>query len=88
MAKRKRQQRHQTNKQGRQKEEGSLQVEDALDEDILHQLQAAKNQLRKVAEAEAKAEQERRKREREEREKNKSFEELLETYGDQGGKFS
>lgn len=69
-------------------EDGSLQVEDALADDVLQQLKRAKNQLAKAAEAEAEAEKERLRREREKREKNKSFEELLEEYGDRGGKFS
>lgn len=88
MAKRKRQQGGRNTQQARQQKDASLQVVDALGDDVLQQLKQAKSQLAKAAEKEAEAEKERRRREREEREKNKSFEELLEEYGDQSGKFS
>lgn len=79
--KRKQQQRHS------KEETATLSVTDALNEDVLAKLKAAKQELTKV---EAKEEEQRQiqlKKERKEREKNKSFEELLEEYGDMGSKY-
>jgi hypothetical protein len=64
-----------------------LTLSDALGDDVLAKLKAAKNDL---TNAEREKEEERREillREKKEREKNKSFEELLEEYGDIGSKF-
>ncbi|WP_301109473.1 YqkE family protein [Sporosarcina sp.] len=62
-------------------------LSDLLGEDVLAKLKDTKQIL--AAADEQKKEEERVKRiqERKEREKNKSFEELLEEYGDQGAKY-
>lgn len=85
MAKRK-QHTRQMKQSGRQ-EVDTLQVADALDDDVLQQLRAAKQQLTQAAAIEEAAEKERLQREREAREKNKSFAELLDAYGNQGDKY-
>lgn len=62
-------------------------LSEALDNDILMKLKAAKTEMtEKIAEEEAER-QEKLKRERAEREKNKSFAELLDEYGDDGSKY-
>lgn len=81
MARKKRQQRQ------TKKDSGVLSLSDALNEDVLSQLKAAKKELTKIEQVEEKEKQEQIRRERKEREKNKSFEELLEEYGDQGSKY-
>ena len=68
-------------------ESANITLSDALGDDILAKLKAAKNDL---TNAERVKEEERREKllqEKKEREKNKSFEELLEEYGDIGSKF-
>ncbi len=69
------------------KERENSTLSDALGEDILEKLKATKKEL---AAAESAKEEERQAQlqfERNEREKNKSFEELLNDYGDAGSKF-
>ena len=69
------------------KENEGLTLSDALGDDILAKLKAAKKDL---SDAEHAKEEERQAQllfERKEREKNKSFEELLNEYGDAGSKF-
>jgi hypothetical protein len=62
-------------------------LSEALDNDVLLKLKAAKKEMAAKIEAEEEARQEKLRRERVEREKNKSFAELLEEYGDSGSKF-
>lgn len=69
------------------KENTELTVSDALDEDVLAKLKAAKTELTKVEQENEEKRQEQLRRERKEREKNKSFEELLNEYGDMGTKY-
>lgn len=71
----------------KQANDRSLNLADTLDEDMLAQLKAAKKELTKVEQKEEKERQKQLRLEREEREKNKSFEELLEEYGDIGSKY-
>lgn len=82
MAKKKRQPHNQALKQ---EEQWSL--ADQLEDDLLQQLRLAKKQL--VVEEQERAEQqaEKKREERRQREKNKTFEELLEEYGDRGSKY-
>ncbi len=69
------------------KEDASLSLSDALNEDVLAKLKATKKELTKVEKEEEKERQKQIRLEREEREKNKSFEELLDEYGDFGSKY-
>lgn len=71
----------------REQEDDSLTVSDALDDSILAKLKIAKQQLTVVEKEQELERQAQIRREREEREKNKSFEELLEEYGDKGFKY-
>lgn len=80
MAKRKR-------TQAPKKERTEMIVSDALDDDILAKLKAAKAALTQVERENEEQRQEQLRRERKEREKNKSFEELLNEYGDMGNKY-
>lgn len=82
MSKRKR-----TGQQAVKKENSAVTLSDALDEDVLAKLKAAKTALTKVAEENEEQRQEKLRKERKEREKNKSFEELLNEYGDIGEKY-
>ena len=66
--------------------EGAL-FSDALDDDILEKLKAAKKALSDAEQTKEEERQEQLRLERKEREKNKSFEELLKEYGDTGSKF-
>ncbi len=66
--------------------EGSL-FSDALDDDILEKLKAAKKALSDAEQSKEEERQEQLRLERKEREKNKSFGELLKEYGDTGSKF-
>ena len=68
-------------------ENEGLTLSDALGEDILEKLKAAKKELSAAEQAKEEKRQEQLLRERKEREKNKTFEELLEEYGDVGSKF-
>lgn len=65
----------------------TLNLSDALNDDVLSQLKAAKKELAKIEQEEEKEKQEKLRQARKEREKNKSFEELLEEYGDMGTKY-
>ncbi|MHA6261184.1 DUF3886 domain-containing protein [Sporosarcina sp. CAU 1771] len=69
------------------KENDSLTLSDALGDDILEKLKLAKKELKDVENKKEEQRQEEIRRERKEREKNKSFEELLNEYGDSGSKF-
>jgi hypothetical protein len=66
--------------------EGSL-FSDALDDDILEKLKAAKKALSDAEQTKEEERQEQLRLDRKEREKNKSFGELLKEYGDTGSKF-
>ncbi|MER2088629.1 DUF3886 domain-containing protein [Sporosarcina sp. JAI121] len=66
--------------------EGSV-FSDALDDDILEKLKAAKKALSAAEQEKEEERQEQLRLERAEREKNKSFGELLKEYGDTGSKF-
>lgn len=68
-------------------ENDGLTLSDALGDDILAKLKAAKQQLSAAEQTKEEERQEQIRRERKEREKNKSFEELLNEYGDAGSKF-
>lgn len=61
-------------------------LSDALDNDVLLKLKAAKKEMTAKIEAEESERQEKLRRERVEREKNKSFAELLDEFGDSGSK--
>ena len=63
-----------------------LTLSDALGDDILAKLKAAKKELSDAEQMKEQKRQEQLRRERKEREKNKSFEELLNEYGDVGSK--
>ena len=62
-------------------------LSDALDDDILAKLKAAKKALSAAEETKEEERQEQLRLERKEREKNKSFGELLKEYGDDRSKF-
>lgn len=62
-------------------------LSDLVSDDVLAQLKKAKQQLTALEENKKEQEKLQRIQERKEREKNKSFEELLEEYGDQGMKY-
>ncbi|MCG7333959.1 YqkE family protein [Sporosarcina sp. ACRSM] len=68
-------------------EQEGLTLSDALGDDILEKLKAAKKELSVAEQEKEEKRQEQLRRERKEREKNKSFEELLEEYGDVGSKY-
>lgn len=74
--------------QQRSKEESStVSVSEALNDDVLSKLKAAKQALTKIEVKEEEARQKQLQKARKEKEKNKSFEELLEEYGDMGSKY-
>lgn len=75
------------NKRKQNDDKTSLNLSDALDEDVLAKLKATKKALTQVEKEEEKERQKQLRLEREEREKNKSFEELLEEYGDISTKY-
>ena len=68
------------------KEDDRLTLSDSLGDDILEKLKAAKKELSATEQLKEEDRQKQIRREREERENNKSFEELLEEYGDVGSK--
>lgn len=70
-----------TRQQGVKKEDFALTLSDSIDDDVLAKLKEAKKQLTTVAEESEKKRQEQIRLERKKREDNKSFEELLEEYG-------
>lgn len=61
-------------------------LSDTLDEGILSKLKAAKKELTVIEQEKEQERQEQLRKERKQREKNKTFEELLEEYGDVGPK--
>lgn len=65
----------------------SITLSDSLNEDILAKLQAAKKELSILEKEKENERQEKLRQERKQREKNKTFEELLEEYGDNGSKY-
>ena len=73
-------------KKTKQNSEG-LTLSDALDDNILAKLKAAKKELTAVERENEEKRQEQIRYERKQREKNKSIEELLDEYGDTGSKF-
>ena len=62
-------------------------LSDSLDDTILEKLKAAKKALTDAEQVKEEERQEQLRQERKEREKNKSFEELLNEFGDTGSKF-
>jgi len=72
-------------KQGTPKQEKGL--SESLDDAILEKLKAAKKALTDAEGLKEEERQEQLRHERKEREKNKSFEELLNEFGDTGSKF-
>ncbi|WP_153731370.1 YqkE family protein [Sporosarcina obsidiansis] len=62
-------------------------LSDLVSDDILAKLKNAKSELTTAEQKKKELEKEKRIKERKEREKNKSFEELLKEYGDQGTKY-
>lgn len=74
-------------KHNQQQEKSTLSLSDTLNEDILSKLKATKEELRKIEHQKEEQRKEQKRRERKEREKNKTFEELLEEYGDIGSKY-
>lgn len=83
MAKKRRQQPPTTH----ENKEAALTISDTLDEDIVHQLHEKKKSLLVDEAKREQQRQEQRKHEMKEREKNKSFEQLLAEYGDEGSKY-
>ena len=79
--------RKQTAPQPKKRDKGTAVFSDALDDDILEKLKAAKKALSAAEETKEEERQEQLRLERKEREKNKSFGELLKEYGDTGSKF-
>lgn len=69
------------------KESSEITVSDALDDGVLAKLKAAKTALTQVERENEEKRQAQIRQERKEREKNKSFEELLNEYGDMGNKY-
>ena len=69
------------------KENDRLILSDSLGDDILEKLKAAKKELTAIEQTKEEEIQKQIRREREERENNKSFEELLEEYGNVSKKF-
>lgn len=72
--------RKQTTQRASNKESENLTLADALNEDMLAKLKAAKKELTTVAREKEESHQKQMRRERKEREDNKSFEELLKDY--------
>ena len=68
------------------KENDRLTLSDSLGDDILEKLKAAKKELSATERVKEEERQKQIRHEREERENNKSFEELLEEYGNVGSK--
>jgi hypothetical protein len=69
------------------KQEDTVTIADQLGGDMLEKLAQMKKDLTKQEEQQVIEREEQLRRERKEREKNKTFEELLEEYGDVGYKF-
>jgi hypothetical protein len=62
-------------------------LSDSLDDDLLEKLKSVKSDLTNLERQNEEKRQEKLRLERKEREKNKSFEELLNEYGDVGNKY-
>ncbi|CAM3070273.1 YqkE family protein [Filibacter tadaridae] len=73
--------------QPKKKENDNLTVSDSLGDDILAKLKEAKKELSNAEQSKEEARQAQIRHERKEREKNKTFEELLNEYGDVGKKY-
>ena len=73
--------------QSAKKENATPTLSDSLDEDIIAKLKSVKTELSTVERENEEKRQEKLRLERKEREKNKSFEELLNDYGDVGTKY-
>ncbi|WP_397537613.1 YqkE family protein [Rummeliibacillus pycnus] len=86
MAKKKRQQRTQSQSKTVEKEE-NLTLQDQLNSDVLAKLKLAKKELVAKEQQQQEEKEAQLAFERKQREKNKSFAELLEEYGDKGTKF-
>ncbi|HWI49804.1 MAG TPA: YqkE family protein [Rummeliibacillus sp.] len=86
MAKKKRQQRTQSQTKTVEKEE-NLTLQDQLNSDVLAKLKLAKKELVAKEQQQQEEKEAQLAFERKQREKNKSFAELLDEYGDKGSKF-
>ena len=86
MAKKKRQQRTQSQTKTVEKEE-NLTLQDQLNRDVLAKLKLAKKELVAKEQQQQEEKEAQLAFERKQREKNKSFAELLDEYGDKGSKF-
>jgi hypothetical protein len=69
------------------KENTTPTLSDSLDDDLLAKLKSVKSDLTNLERQNEEKRQEKLRLERKEREKNKSFEELLNEYGDVGNKY-
>ena len=69
------------------KENATPTLSDSLDDDMLAKLKSVKTELTNLKRENEEKRQEKLRLERKEREKNKSFEELLNEYGDVGNKY-
>lgn len=69
------------------KQDDAVTIADQLGSDMLEKLAQMKKDLTQQEEQQAIEREEQLRRERKEREKNKTFEELLDEYGDMGSKF-
>ncbi|PIC97260.1 hypothetical protein CSV69_03365 [Sporosarcina sp. P26b] len=83
----KKQRKASSNQKGNTVEHSAPLLSDLMDEDVLAKLKEMKQEMKVVEETKLENEKEKRIQERKEREKNKSFEELLEEYGDGGTKY-
>ncbi|MFC5603192.1 YqkE family protein [Sporosarcina koreensis] len=71
----------------KKREDEKATLSEALDNDVLLKLKAAKKEMTAKIEADEAERQEKLRKERIEREKNKSFAELLDEYGDSDSKY-
>jgi len=83
----KKQRKASSNQKGSTVDHSAPLLSDLMDEDVLAKLKEMKQEMKVVEETKLEKEKEKRIQERKEREKNKSFEELLEEYGDGGTKY-
>ncbi|WP_303970209.1 YqkE family protein [Sporosarcina ureae] len=83
----KKQRKASSNQKGNTVDHSASLLSDFMDEDVLAKLKEMKQEMKVVEETKLEKEKEKRIQERKEREKNKSFEELLEEYGDGGTKY-
>ncbi|MDV6377595.1 YqkE family protein [Sporosarcina sp. GW1-11] len=89
MAKKMKKQQHKqhSNQQQKVTDESATSLSDLVSDDVLAKLKNAKQHLTVAEEKKKEQEKEQRIQERKDREKNKTFEELLEEYGDSGAKY-